>query len=309
MKPIRLLAALLLLSGCGALQNDVNVVLPTYDNQLVVECYLETGRVPRLTVTESVPYLNNGQPVSGSSQAFTLPNGQQIQLPTDVSVTLTLPGGRALPLVFRPGIVLEDGSTRPLSDVQKLNRDSVSYKIFTHTAQATDVLTPQPGQTFALDAQDQRGRRVTGTATMLARVPLDSLALRYNSLPPPNRKALQLAYWQDAPGTDFYRRLIQRERRGILRQANLDTDLEDRLLNGQRQFVIGTSYRYDPGDTLQVTLFHLDSAYYSFRASTREARQANGNPFGQPSSIRSTVKGGIGVFTVLSFDRKRIIVK
>ncbi len=309
MKPTRLLLALLLLSGCGALQNDVNVVLPTYDNQLVVECYLETGRVPRLTVTESVPYLNNGQPVSGGSQAFTLPNGQQIQLPTDVSVTLTLPGGRALPLVFQPGIVLEDGSVRPLSDVQKLNRDSVAYKIFTHTAQAQDVLTPLPGQTFALDVRDQRGRRVTGSATAPTTVLLDSLALRYNALPPPSRKALQLAYWQDPVGPDFYRRMIQRQQRGILRNASLDADLQDRFLNGQRQFVIGTSYRYDPGDTLFVTLFHLDSAFYSFRASTREARQANGNPFGQPSSIRSTVKGGLGVFTVLSYDRKRIIVK
>jgi len=309
MKPTRLLLALLLLSGCGALQNDVNVVLPTYDNQLVVECYLESGRVPRLTVTESVPYLANGQAVSGGSQAFVLPNGQPIQLPTDVTVTLTLPGGRALPLVFQPGIVLENGSTVPLSQLDRLNRDSVAFKIFTHTAQAQDVLTLQPGQTFTLEARDQRGRRVTGATSVPARVPLDSVALRYNTLPPPDRKALQLAYWQDVPGTDFYRRMIQRQRRGILRQASNDNDVEDRILNGTRQFVVGTSYRFDPGDTLQVTLFHLDSAFYSFRTSTREARQANGNPFGQPSSIRSTVKGGIGVFTALSYDRKRIIVK
>jgi len=309
MKPTRLLLALLLLSGCGALQNDVNVVLPTYDNQLVVECYLESGRVPRLTVTESVHYLANGQAVSGGSQAFVLPNGQPIQLPTDVTVTLTLPGGRALPLVFQPGIVLENGSTVPLSQLDRLNRDSVAFKIFTHTAQAQDVLTLQPGQTFTLEARDQRGRRVTGATSVPARVPLDSVALRYNTLPPPDRKALQLAYWQDVPGTDFYRRMIQRQRRGILRQASNDNDVEDRILNGTRQFVVGTSYRFDPGDTLQVTLFHLDSAFYSFRTSTREARQANGNPFGQPSSIRSTVKGGIGVFTALSYDRKRIIVK
>lgn len=308
-RPLRwrwlLVPMLALTAACGSLQKEINVPLPTYANQLVVECYLENGRVPRLTVTESVPYLTNGQVVDPNSQALILPNGQQVQLPTDVSVALALPGGRTVPLTFGPGLVLEDGSTRPFSQLGQLNRDSIPYKIFTHSAQS--VLAAQPGQAFALDVQDTRGRHVTGAATMPAVVPIDSLTYRYNTLSGNNHKALLLTNFRDpaTPG-DAYRRQVHKGR--ITKSADNDFDVQDRLVNGQ-EFVLGTSYRYRPKDTLIVTLFHLDSAYYSFRASTREARQANGNPFSQPSSIRSTVRGGIGVFTVLSYDRKQVILK
>ena len=45
---------------------------------------------------------------------------------------------------------------------------------------------------------------------------------------------------------------------------------------------------------------NTDAAYFRFRQSVRDARGANGNPFGQPSAIFSNVQGGVGIFTVLS---------
>jgi hypothetical protein len=81
------------LAGCGSLEKDVNVPLPYYANQLVTECYLENGVVPRLTVTESVPYLDDGQAAAAGSFILKLPGGQSVQLPIDVSVKLVLPTG------------------------------------------------------------------------------------------------------------------------------------------------------------------------------------------------------------------------
>ena len=42
---------LLALAGCSKLQNDINVPLPSYSSELVVECYLEPGKVPNWSYT------------------------------------------------------------------------------------------------------------------------------------------------------------------------------------------------------------------------------------------------------------------
>ena len=277
----------LMLASCGKLQNDVNVPLPNYTPQLVTECYLEDGQVPRLTVTESVPYLNNNQEATAGTVALPLPNGQRVLLPTDVTVTLIMPDGQRQNLPFKPGL------------------DTVNNKYFTH--QGTEPLVARPGQIFALEVHDERGRTVTGTATVPARVAIDSLDYKFNDKTGAEHEAYVLTNFRDPAGVgDFYR--LQLQKTTIRRKPEIDYDVEDRLNDG-KPFTLGTSYRFHPKDTVIATLYHLDPAYYQFRSSTEEASQANGNPFGQPSSIRSTVQGGLGVFTVLSYDRKTVILK
>ena len=301
---VRLAAsAALLLTGCN-LTNDVNVPLPKFESQLVVECYLEDGQVPRLTVTESVPYLGNSGVAPAGSVDVALPNGQRVQLPTDVQVTLTLPDGQAVPLAFQPGLALADGRTLALQQPSGARLDSLPVKIFTHAGQSP--IAARPGDKFGLEVQDGRGRRVTGTAVMPAFVPLDSVSYKYNTPDSPTREAYVLANFFDPGATqDFYRLQINHSR--LTRRAAIDYDAEDRLNNG-KTFVLGTSYRFHPSDTLLITLYHLDEPFYSFRSSVRDARNANGNPFSQPSAIRSTVQGGLGVFTVLSYDRKMLVL-
>ena len=275
------------LAGCGSLQKDINVPLPYYANQLVTECYLENGVVPRLTVTESVPYLDNGQAAAAGSFILKLPGGQSIQLPTDVSAKLVLPNGRTMNLLFLPGL------------------DPTTGKYFTHIG--TAPITAQTGQQFALDVQDKRGRHVTGTAVVPTFIPIDSVKYKFNNLSGSERKAYFLTKWTDpAATTDYYRLMLHKGRPS--NNSERDNDINDRLFNGQAYAQV-TRYNFNPNDTITATLYHIDSLYYSFRQSTRDARNANGNPFGQPSGIRSTVQGGIGVFTVLVKDRKRLILK
>ncbi|MGI4738209.1 MAG: DUF4249 domain-containing protein [Janthinobacterium lividum] len=276
-----------LLAGCKSLQNDVNVPLPTYANQLVAECYLQNGVVPRLAVTESVPYLDDGQAVAAGSQVLKLSNGQTVQLPTDVTVTLTLPGGRPLALRFSPGIDLATG------------------KYYTHTG--TTPLVAQAGQQFGLDVQDKRGRHVTGTALVPTRIRIDSAQYRYNALTGANKKAYFTTKWTDPGATnDFYRLMLHKGRPA--NNSETDSELTDRLFNGQ-PYAQATTYRFVPGDTVTATLYHIDSLYYAFRQSVRDARNANGNPFAQPAGIRSNVQGGLGIFTVLVSDQRTVYLK
>lgn len=275
------------LAGCGKLQNDVNVPLPYYANQLVAECYLQNGEIPRLTITESVPYLDDGQAVAAGSQVLALSNGQTVQLPTDVTVTLTLPGGRPLPLRFSPGT------------------DNVTGKYYTHIG--TTPLVAKAGQQFGLDAQDKRGRHVTGTTIVPTFIRIDSAQYKYNGLTGANKKAYFVTKWTDPGATnDFYRLILHKGKPA--NDSENDNLLDDRLFNGQSYAQV-TSYRFVPGDTVTATLYHLDSLYYDFRVSVRNARNANGNPFAQPSSIHSNVQGGLGIFTVLVSDQRRVILK
>ncbi|MBC6698018.1 DUF4249 domain-containing protein [Hymenobacter sp. BT190] len=270
---LRTAASLLVLAGLVSscdLEQDIDVELPALPAQLVAECYLEDGQIPRLTVTETVPYLASPDPV----------------LPTDVTVRLTLANGQVEVIRFFPGV------------------DPVTGKGYTHMGRRPIVA--RPGDVFGLEVVDTKGRRLTGTATVPTRVPIDSLEYKFNDLPPAQREAYVLTNFRDPAGLgDYYRLQIHRD--SISDEPEIDYDVEDRLNDG-RPYTLGTSYRFDPGDTLLVTLYHFDQPYYLFRQSVNDARNANGNPFSQPSAIKSTVQGGLGVFTVLSYDRKQIII-
>ena len=270
----------LALAACGTLQNDIDVALPSYPSELVVECYLESGKVPSLTVTTSVPYL-----------ATVLP-----QVPSDVTVTLTLPNGVVMPLAFQPNY-------RSLVD-------STGERFHSHIGR--DTLVAKPGDTFVLDVRDTQGRHVTGTATMLAPIPIDSVEYKFNDKTGDERKAYFLTNFRDPATPDNYYRLQLHKgdpAKGALRKGpEVDYDVQDRINNG-RSFTLGTSYRFYQGDTITATLYHTDAGFYRFRESVENARSANGNPFGQPSAIASTVKGGLGIFSVLSSTRATKVLK
>jgi hypothetical protein len=166
----------------------------------------------------------------------------------------------------------------------------------------------RPGDTFTLDVSDSKGRHLTGTATMPARVPLDTLEWKFNDKTGEERKAYVLTKFQDPAATaDFYRLQIHHDSISE-KSRERDFSLDDRLTNGQLM-TLGTSYRFSSGDTLLVTLLHIDEPFYRFLQSVDDARNANGNPFAQPAAIRSTVQGGVGVFTILSQDQRTIIIK
>jgi len=264
------IASVFLLASCG-LQKDIDIELPSGPAQLVAECYLENNVTPRLTVTETVPYLS-------TIETLTLP---------EVTVILTLPNGTHDTLQYSPG---QDRRTR---------------KTYTHISRRR--LSAKPGDTFRLDITDKTGRHLTGTATMPTPIPIDTVEWKFNDKPEDERQAYLTASFRDpANTTDYYRFQIHESR--INKDPESDYNVDDRLTNGQN-VTLGTSYRFNPQDTLIVTLYHLDQAYYQFMESVDNARQANGNPFAQPSAIRSTVQGGVGVFTVLNYQRKTVILK
>lgn len=173
---------------------------------------------------------------------------------------------------------------------------------FLYTHSSPEIMTGKPGDTYALEVTDGQGRKVTGFTTIMPPVPIDTIEWRYND----KEEALLLTSFQDDINiNNYYRYMTHRD------SINHDSDREfvsaDNLTNGKR-VTFGSNYRYERGDNLIVTLFNLEKQHFDFLSSSDNAKDANGNPFAQPSRIRSSVQGGIGIFTNLAYDRKTVVI-
>jgi Domain of unknown function (DUF4249) len=255
------------LAGCN-MEKEIDIELPAHTPQLVVECYLQPGQPYRLTLTESSSYFDKPE---------------QPQVPQ--AVVVIFHAGKADTLIYLPTI------------------DRIQQKLFTHISQTR--VSGKPGDVYTLQITDQKGRKLTGTTTLMAPVPIDSLQYSFNE----RRKAYVEARFRDPGQTqDYYFFSVHRD--STNRRAEVNYQVPDRVSNGG-PFTLGTGFDFEPYDSLIVSLFHLEKQYFEFLSSVDEAQNANGNPFAQPSRLRSTVQGGLGVFTNLAVDRKgaRLIEK
>ena len=59
-------------------------------------------------------------------------------------------------------------------------------------------------------------------------------------------------------------------------------------------------------DSMVVTLYHIQKEYYDYMQSIRNSTSAYRDPFLTPEVIKSNIKGGLGIFTYYTFDKRRI---
>ena len=128
-----------------ACTKDYDVDLPPYESKLVVECYLEAGRPPMLTLTESSPY-------------FAPP---------------------AIPTVAGATVVLSyAGRTDTL--VNGVFTDASRGRVYNYGS--TRALPQQPRGDFRLTATDAKGRRIEAVTRFMPVVPITSLEPLFNDV-------------------------------------------------------------------------------------------------------------------------------
>lgn len=59
-------------------------------------------------------------------------------------------------------------------------------------------------------------------------------------------------------------------------------------------------------DSVVVTMFHIQKDYYEYLQSVRNANSAYKDPFLTPEVIKSNIKGGVGIFTFYTYDKRGI---
>lgn len=200
----------------------------------------------------------------------------------DAEVYVTTHTGKRVKLQYKPLVVKSTG------------------RFYTHTS--TEIMNGKPGQVYQLEVSDRSGRKVTGFTTIQPRVPIDEVEWKFNDK---DEAYLLTSFYDDRNTANYYRYMTHVD--SLSGGSDRDFATSDDLTNGKR-VSYGSSYKYEEGDTLIVTLYHIEKQYYDFLSSISNAKDANGNPFAQPSKINSSVEGGLGIFTNLAYDRKTVII-
>ncbi len=277
LKNILPVAAVLFLVACN-LSKDVEIDLPEYDRQPVVECYIEPGKPFRLLLTRSYAFFDT----LGLSSNFI-----QNALLEGALVTISY-----------------NGQTDTLKNQLTIVTNPI--KIFNYVGQ--NLVPAAPGTEFVLNIRLADGGEITGATTMLPVVPIDSIVVEFST--DVDSLARMLTYITDDQSQEnFYRR--------ILNYSSLDSFPDQDFLVTDRfsltaSIAFGTGYELKEGDTVFNTIFHVTRDYYDFKESVHLAVFGNINPFAQPSPIKSNVSGSanpVGIFAPLVYDRDTTIIR
>lgn len=276
---ILLIGSVLLIGLCWScnLEKEIDIELPEYDPKTVVECYLEPGKPYQLLLTRSSSYFSPFDTTTSGLLQNLLVNGAKVSI---------MHAGTRYDLENR--LVIDQSS-------QKL------YNYFNEELVPKDYI-----ETFELFVELEDGSTITGSTKLLPVVPLDSIKIEFRES---DTLARVLTYFTDIPNeNNFYRRMLHKS--SLDSAAFQDFTLDDRVV--ENTVVFGTGYEFEAGDTLFNTLFHIDRTYFDFLESVNNAVLSNGNPFGQPSPINSSLEGtarSLGIFTGLSYTREVTIVE
>jgi len=261
------------------LEKEVNIELPEYTRQPVVECYVEPGTPFRLLLTQSYSFFDGFGLDSTFLQKTIIQgavitiryNGKEVQLPNNFSF------------------------------------EQSPLKIFNYTS--SEIVPATPGIEYTLSIQlPNNGGTITGKTAMQIKVPIDSIVVEKNLKIDTIYRALTYIT-DDLRTTNFYRRLLNYKSLDSI--PDQDFLITDRFSTNP-SIAFGTGYDLKLGDTLFNTIFHLTKDHYDYAESYQLAIIGNLNPFAQPSRIKSNVSGTanpIGIFTCLVYDRDTTIVK
>lgn len=254
------LSVLLFLFGACSLERRIEVKLPTYDRQLVAECYLDRLDGLKVILTESDSYFD--------TLRFPAVNYARLRLNVD---------NQSVEVPFNPFLDLK-------------NRKFYNYQL-----PAGDWL--DTNSRFQLEISDSLGRKLTGMTGFLPAPNLDTVEVRYSI---DSDTTVAFLFWlNDFPGESNFYRIIMNED-SLNGPPALEFSFSDNGLDGQR-FPVGTSSRFKPGKRMFIRLYHIEQQYYLYLRAMEAASRANGNPFAQPATITSPMKGGFGLFTTMNY--------
>jgi hypothetical protein len=279
MKKLIVYSALLMLfaSACN-LTRDVEIELPEYEQQPVVECYLEPGKPFRLLLSRSYSFFD---PL-GLDSSF---------------LDKTLLQGATVAISYNGQRVVLDN---------QFSFEPEPLKLFNYTASEIVPATPDVEYTLEITLPD--GTTITGSTVMLPKVPIDSVVVEYS--PANDTLARTLMYiTDDQTKSNSYRRMLH--------YSNLDSFPQQDFLANDRfsttaTIAFGMGYDVSPGDTVFNTIYHITPQYYDYLESVQLAILSGFNPFAQPSPIKSNVTGTanpLGIFTCLVYERNRTIIE
>ncbi|MBP7273406.1 MAG: DUF4249 family protein [Saprospiraceae bacterium] len=280
MQGVRFWAAVFaMLFGIAAcnLEKEIEIDLPVYVPQPIVECYLEQGKPIRLLLTKSSAYFDD----------FDFNNATSLLI-NDANITITY-----------------NGQTIPLQSTFIIDTTTAT-KFYNYAA--ADIVPLDYDNPFYLNITLADGQTITAKTQFLQASAIDSTVYDFNTISDTVR-ARVITYFKDVTGQrNYYRRQLHRNTLDSIPQMEF-AFINDFVENGQ--IAVGSGYVFDVGDTAISTIYRMDETYYEFWKSVTSSQQVSGNPFGQPGNIYKAVGGtanALGIFTTLNYDRDTVII-
>jgi hypothetical protein len=269
----------LTLLGLGAcnLSKEVELDLPEYHDQPVVECYLEPGKPFRLLLSHSSAYF---EPL-GLDSSF-------VQNTLLQGATVTISYGNHIDTLYNT-----------------TSFEPNPFKLYNYTG--LNIVPATAGTEYQLTIKlPKDGGDITAKTKMLPFIPIDSVVIQWDLA---DTSARALTYITDnIHTTNYFRRLLNiNSLDSIPEQDFVWTD----RISTTPQIVFGTGFDLWTGNVVINTIYHIDQDYYDYLESIQLAILANLNPFAQPSAIKSNVTGSgnpTGIFTCLVFARDSTLV-
>ena len=224
-----------LLTACN-LEKEIDLDLPEYNNQPVVECYLEPGQPFRLLLSQSNSFF---APFDTNLVNFL----ENISIPgADVNIRY-------------------DGNTIHLQEGTYI--DPVNFKVFNY-ASDQDVPEDYSGP-FTLEIVLSDGSFIEGTTTILPVIPIDSVVIQFpDTGNPRDTLARVLTYLTDPdPSTEnFFRRHLHWNslRDSFPYQDFISSD----KLSDNELVTFGTGFNFPEGDSVINTVYHISPEYFNY---------------------------------------------
>lgn len=292
--------------GCT---KEVEIDIPGFEEQLVVEGRIQTNEFPIVILSKSQ---NVYAPTDLNSylQSFIY----------DASVSVSVDGTQVdLELMTVSQLPLQ--SQKTFAEMLKLEFDQIFFlPIQVYSTQNTALLG-QVGKKYTLNI-DHQGKEYSGTTELLPPVSLDHVYWRPDDVNP--EYGLSVARLSDPPNQyNAYRWEAKR----INIQANgEELDTLFRSSNSSRGFfddeyfdgltfefdALNRQKRKDPthleeykrfyryGDSVTIRFSRVEKAIFEFFDKKEAQLDSNGNPFATPVNIPSNINGALGIWAGIS---------
>jgi hypothetical protein len=300
-EPTRLLHLLLLLFLAGwtfGCEEELAIELPAGQAKIVVQGHIQQGASPFVMLTESVPVL---APVTPETFLNSFVRGAAVSVTVD---------GQTYPLQEVALNRLPPDQLQLLAELYSLpagplpeQGPEIPFFLYTNPD-----LKGETGKKYQLRVEHQ-GRTLTALTSIPALNPLDSLWFRPHP-DPKNDSLLTLWYRYHDPDTlgNSIRYMTKRNQEPFY-PGYFTSVFNDELVNGKTiRFPLDrgesradtikfeTYSFFRRGDSVTVRWAAIDFPHYQFWLSLEADRNSNGNPFGSPITVRSNVKGGLGIW-------------
>jgi hypothetical protein len=307
---MRLLSLLILLAVISiSCTKEVEIDIPGFEEQLVVEGRIQTGGYP-------IVFLSSSQDVYAPTDL-----GSYLQsFIYDATVTVTLDGVTTdLELMGVNQLPLE--SQKTLAEMLRLEFDQIGFVPIQVYSTQNNSLIGQVGKTYTLSISHD-GTNYTGSSQLLPPISLDDVYWRPDDIDP--EYGISVARLSD-PANEYNAYRWEAKRINIQQNGN-ELDTLFRSSKSSRgffddQFFDGLTFEFDAlnrqkrkdtthlkeykrfyqlGDSVAIRFSRVERAVHDFYDKRDAQLGSNGNPFATPVNIPSNIEGALGVWAGIS---------